>query len=139
MRPCLWLALEIDEGFLALVSCLLRPVFQRCSKCENVQVGPCSPSLGSVEVFAVFLRVLLAPPSRPHCVFSSPHLCHAACRIVVMAEDTKSLVGAWHGGGGGCRLPPCRRRAVWSVKHTFIRVFPGGGTFFVNDGHAEEL
>lgn len=30
-----------------------------------------------------------------------PHLCHAACRIVVMAEDTKSLLGGGAAAGGG--------------------------------------
>lgn len=40
---------------------------------------------------------MFALPNRLHRVVSSPHRCHAACRIVVMAEDTK--VRSKHGGG----------------------------------------
>lgn len=44
-----------------------------------------------------FLRDVFALPNRLHRVVSSPHFCHAVCRIVVMAEDTKVCLK--HGGG----------------------------------------
>ena len=52
------------------------------------------PLLDAALVLLVFPCVWIAPPLRRF----APHRCHAACRIVVMAEE--SLAAPEHGGGG---------------------------------------
>ena len=100
-----------------------------CECCRNR-----SP-LDVATVFKVFPRASLAPRSRLHCVFFIPHLCHAACRIVIMAEDTESLLGArrW------CRALSLEKgRLIWHVGDTVAPMCPLKGRFGVR-GEAGKL
>ena len=99
-----------------------------CECCRN------GPPLDVATVFKVFPRASHAPRSRLHCVFFIPHLCHAACRIVIMAEDTESLLGArrW------CRaLSPEKGRLIWPDVVTFAPVCPLKGRFWCSRGGRE--
>lgn len=100
-----------------------------CECCRN------RPPLDVATVFKVFPRASLAPRSRLHCVFFIPHLCHAACRIVIMAEDTESLLGARR----CCRALSLEKgRLIWPVGDTFAPVGPLKGRFGVR-GEAGKL
>lgn len=65
-----------------------------CHSCRKVYRRCFNSSTPGVMLVLFAFWAPLAREPYPLRLFA-PHLCHAACRIVVMAEDTKSLVGAW--------------------------------------------
>lgn len=89
VRPCLWLQLKATRGL---------DLFPVCGATLN-SVAQTYSSLFKVAFYQswafynmVYVSLISAIVSLSLRLFI-PHLCHAACRIVVMAEDTKSVLG----------------------------------------------
>lgn len=93
VRPCLWLVLEVMRGsgvcFLFVACCFRSLQMRKCTSAIKIAAIRRGESFNGVS--ARLVRAFESPPLR----LFVPHLCHAACRIVIMAEDTKSLLGAW--------------------------------------------
>jgi len=98
VRPCLWLELNLRRKGGGGVCSLLMAPFSFISDVKMYNRGVNRPHWGRRGFPLLCVRLVRLVESPPLRLFI-PHLCHAACRIVIMAEDTERLLG---GGVGHC-------------------------------------
>ncbi|KAF3700174.1 Transcription factor AP-4 Activating enhancer-binding protein 4 [Channa argus] len=94
---------------------------------ENVQLLSKSSPIRRGDTFTGVRQRLIGAAETPPLRLFIPHLCHAACRIVVMAEDMKSLPGARR----LCRALCLWRELIGAVKNHIYSGVSRKGAFGV--------